>query len=197
MDMKKKRIAIFASGSGTNAQKFFEFFQEHSAATIQLVLTNNASARVRARADAFDISSYVYPRKYWANGEEVFTLLKKEQIDYIVLAGFMLLLPPKLIQSFPNRIFNIHPALLPKYGGKGMYGMHVHRAVKVAGDQLSGITIHYVNEKYDEGQIIFQASCKIKDSDSAEEIAQKVLLLEHENYPKVVEEVILKSIKNS
>lgn len=197
MDMKKKRIAILASGSGSNAQKFFEYFNDHPQVVIQILLTNNASAAVRDRAAAFGIPNHVYPRQYWLNGGEVLSLLAKEHIDYIVLAGFMLLLPPAVVEKYPNRIFNIHPALLPKYGGKGMYGNHVHEAVKAAGEKSSGITIHYVNEKYDEGQIIFQSSCAIQGKDSAEEIAQKVLRLEHENYPKVVEEEILKSIKNS
>ncbi len=197
MDMTQKRLCILASGSGSNAQKFFEYFQDHPKISIPVVLTNNVSAGVRERAKSFGIPSHVYPRKFWSKGEEVLDFLTKERIDYVVLAGFMLLLPIQIVQNYPKRIFNIHPALLPKYGGKGMYGMHVHEAVKVAGETESGITIHYVNEQYDEGQIIFQAKCTIKSDDTAKEIAQRVLGLEHENYPKVVEEEILKSIKNS
>lgn len=192
--MTKKRISVFASGSGSNAQKFFEFFQDHPEIEIVSVFTNNKSAGVIDRANNFGIPHHIYNRTYWQTGEVIMNLLKEEKVDFIVLAGFMLLIPNGLVKAYPNRIFNIHPALLPKFGGQGMYGMNVHKAVKAAEETESGITIHFVNENYDEGQIIAQASCAIDRSDSAESIAKKVLRLEHENYPKVVGEVIHKSI---
>ncbi|OEK02520.1 phosphoribosylglycinamide formyltransferase [Roseivirga sp. 4D4] len=192
--MSKKRISIFASGSGSNAEKFFEYFQNDPEIEITSIFTNNKSAGVIERANRFDIPHHVYNRTYWKTGESILGILEKEQIEFIVLAGFMLLIPDSLVKAYPDRIFNIHPALLPKFGGQGMYGMNVHKAVKAAEESESGITIHFVNENYDEGQIIAQASCAIDSSDSAEEIAKKVLRLEHENYPKVVAEVIRKSI---
>ena len=190
----KKKISVFASGSGSNAERFFELFKEHPSIEIASVFTNNQSAGVIDRANRFGITHHVYNRSFWQTGEKIIQILQKEQIDFIVLAGFMLLIPPALVKTYSNRIFNIHPALLPKYGGQGMYGMHVHRAVKSAGEKESGITIHLVNEKYDEGEILYQESTSINASDSAEDIAQKVLAIEHKNYAKVVEEVVLKSI---
>ncbi len=192
--MSKKRVSIFASGSGSNAEKFFEHFQNDPEIEITSTFTNNRSAGVIERANRFNIPHHIYNRTYWKTGEAIIDVLQQEQIDFIVLAGFMLLIPDGLVKTYPNRIFNIHPALLPKFGGQGMYGMNVHKAVKAAEESESGITIHFVNENYDEGQIIVQASCAIDSSDSAEEIAKKVLRLEHENYPKVVAEVIRKSI---
>lgn len=192
--MTKKRISVFASGSGSNAQKFFEFFQDHPEIEIVSVFTNNKSAGVIERANRFNIPHHIYNRTFWDTGEVIIRVLKEEQADFIVLAGFMLLIPNDLVKAYPNRIFNIHPALLPKFGGQGMYGMNVHQAVKAAEETESGITIHFVNENYDEGQIIAQASCPINSLDTAEDIAKKVLRLEHENYPKVVGEVIHKSI---
>jgi len=191
--MRKKRISVFASGSGSNAEKFFEFFQNDPDIEVISVFTNNKSAGVIERAKRYNIPHHVYNRSYWENGEVIMQVLKEEHADFIVLAGFMLLIPDSIVKAYPNSIFNIHPALLPKFGGQGMYGMHVHQAVKAAGEKESGITIHFVNENYDEGQIIAQASCTIDSSDAAEEIAKKVLKLEHENYPKVVAEVIRKS----
>ncbi|MEC7755981.1 phosphoribosylglycinamide formyltransferase [Roseivirga sp. UBA1976] len=192
--MTKKRLSIFASGSGSNAEKFFEHFQNHPQIEIASVFTNNKSAGVIERAQRFNIKHHVYNRSFWQTGETIVEVLESEKIDFIVLAGFMLLIPKALVARFPNRIFNIHPALLPKFGGQGMYGMNVHKAVKAAGETETGLTIHYVNEYYDEGAIIFQESCTINPTDSAEEIAAKVLRLEHKNYPKVVEQEVLKSI---
>ena len=192
--MTKKRLSIFASGSGSNAEKFFEYFQNHPQIEIASVFTNNKSAGVIERAQRFNIKHHVYNRSFWQTGETIVEVLESEKIDFIVLAGFMLLIPKALVARFPNRIFNIHPALLPKFGGQGMYGMNVHKAVKAAGETETGLTIHYVNEYYDEGAIIFQESCSINPTDSAEEIAAKVLRLEHKNYPKVVEQEVLKSI---
>ncbi len=192
--MTKIRLSIFASGSGSNAEKFFEHFKDHSQIEIVSVFTNNKSAGVIERANRFGIPHHVYNRTYWETGEEIIKVLKAEKIDFIVLAGFMLLIPQALVVEFSDRIFNIHPALLPKFGGQGMYGMNVHKAVKAAGEVQSGLTIHFVNEHYDEGKIIYQISCQLSPADSAEDIAAKVLKLEHENYPKVVELEVLKAI---
>ncbi|MFY0593215.1 phosphoribosylglycinamide formyltransferase [Roseivirga sp.] len=192
--MTKKRISIFASGGGSNAERFFEFFQNDQDIEIVSLFTNNKSAGVIERAKRFNIPYHIYNRNYWQNGEVIIDLLKSQKVDYIVLAGFMLLIPDELVSAYPDKIFNIHPALLPKFGGKGMYGMNVHKAVKEAREATSGITIHYVNEHYDEGQIISQVSCPIELSDTVEEIAKKVLALEHKNYPKVIAEVVRKSI---
>jgi phosphoribosylglycinamide formyltransferase-1 len=193
LDLMKKRLSIFASGSGSNAEKFFEYFKDHSSIEIVSVFTNNRSAGVIERADRFQIPHHVFNRTYWQTGEEIIKILKEEKVDFIVLAGFMLLIPQALTQQFPNQIFNIHPALLPKYGGKGMYGMNVHDAVKAAGEKESGITIHFVNEEYDKGEILYQESVEIDTRDTAEDIARKVLAVEHKNYPGVVEKVVLKS----
>lgn len=194
LDMTKKRLSIFASGSGSNAEKFFEHFQNHPQIEIVSVFTNNKSAGVIERATRYGIQHHVYNRTFWETGEEIIEILKEEKIDFIVLAGFMLLIPEQLVKVFSNRIFNIHPALLPKFGGQGMYGSNVHKAVKAAGETESGLTIHFVNEHYDEGKIIFQEKCSLEPTDSAEDIAAKVLKLEHKNYPKVVEQEVLKSI---
>lgn len=190
----KKRLSIFASGSGSNAERFFEFFQDHPAIEIVSVFTNNRSAGVIQRANRFYIPHHVYNRSYWQTGETIIDILEQEKVDFIVLAGFMLLIPEALVKKYPNRIFNIHPALLPKFGGQGMYGANVHKAVKAAGEKESGISIHFVNEEYDKGQMLFQASVPLAASDEAEDIARKVLAIEHKNYPKVVEAEVLKSI---
>lgn len=190
----KKRISVFASGSGSNAEMFFEQFKNHPSIEIISVFTNNKTAGVIERANRFSIPHHVYNRSYWQNGETIIQILESEKVDFIVLAGFMLLIPQELVSKYSGRIFNIHPALLPKFGGQGMYGMNVHKAVKEAGESESGITIHFVNEEYDKGEILYQESVKLEPSDTAEEIAKKVLSIEHKNYAKVVEEVVLKSI---
>ena len=190
----KKRISIFASGGGSNAQQFFEYFQPNDTIEIVSVFTNNKSAGVIDRAKQFSIPVHIYNRTYWVDGETPISILEKEKVDYIVLAGFMLLIPSQLVAIYSDRIFNIHPALLPKFGGQGMYGMNVHKAVKASGELQSGITIHLVNEEYDKGRILYQEACQLDPTDSVEEIAAKVLKLEHKNYPKVVESVIRKSI---
>lgn len=192
--MTKIRLTIFASGSGSNAEKFFEHFHNHPQIEIVSVFTNNKSAGVIGRASRYGIQHHVYNRTFWETGEQITEILKEEKIDFIVLAGFMLLIPEPLVKEFRNRIFNIHPALLPKFGGQGMYGSNVHKAVKAAGETESGLTVHFVNEHYDEGKIIFQEKCQLDPTDSAEDIAAKVLKLEHKNYPKVVEQEVLKSI---
>jgi phosphoribosylglycinamide formyltransferase-1 len=190
-------IAIFASGSGSNAQKIAEHFSNHSDIKIELILSNNSNAFVLERAQNLKIQTSVFNRSSFYNSEDVLEVLKANKIDFIVLAGFMWLVPRYLVKAFPNKIVNIHPALLPKFGGKGMFGDHVHKAVAEAGENESGITIHFVNEHYDEGNIIFQAKCPVLENDSAEMIADKVHQLEYEHYSYVIESVVKKSFENS
>lgn len=186
----KKRIAIFASGSGSNAQKILEYFKDHSSAEISIILSNNPDAYVLQRADNFEIPTHVFDRDEFYHSDNILNLLTNLQIDLIVLAGFLWLIPKNLIHAFPNRIINIHPALLPSYGGKGMYGNHVHQAVLEAKEPESGITIHYVNERFDEGKIIYQAKYRIEPDDTIELIQFKGQQLEHLHYPKVIENII-------
>lgn len=190
--MSKKKIAVFASGSGTNAEKIFQYFQNHEQAEVSLLCCNKKNAFVLERADKFDIPKLIFNRSTFYESDEVTQKLKAEGIDLVVLAGFMWLVPQNMVTAFPGQIVNIHPALLPKYGGKGMYGMHVHEAVKAAGEDESGITIHYVNERYDEGAHVAQFACHLEPTDSPSDIAAKVQKLEHENYPKVIENLVLK-----
>ncbi|MEQ9438843.1 MAG: phosphoribosylglycinamide formyltransferase [Cyclobacteriaceae bacterium] len=185
-----KHIAVFASGNGTNAEKIFERFQAHDSIRVVLLLTNNPTAGVIARAARFNIPVEVFDKSILTKTDEIVKTLQSYQVDWVVLAGFMLMVPQNLIDAFPQRMVNIHPALLPAYGGKGMYGMHVHRAVVEAKESVTGITIHYVNEHYDEGKVIFQASCVIQPYDTAETVADKVHRLEHEHYPRIIEEII-------
>jgi phosphoribosylglycinamide formyltransferase-1 len=156
----KKRIAIFASGSGSNAQKIMEHFKRSTDAEVVLILTNNPQAYVLQRADNFEIPTHIFTRAEFYDTDDVIKLLKNLQVDLIVLAGFLWLVPPSLLKAFPNKIINIHPALLPKYGGKGMYGDHIHKAVLAAGEEESGITIHFTNEHFDEGEILHQSKFK-------------------------------------
>ncbi|PST82325.1 phosphoribosylglycinamide formyltransferase [Pedobacter yulinensis] len=188
----KKRIAIFASGSGSNAQKLMEHFKRSADAEIALVLSNNPEAYVLQRADNFEIPSHVFDRHEFYETDQVIDLLKNLDIDFIVLAGFLWLIPQRLISAYAGRIVNIHPAILPKYGGKGMYGDHVHKAVLAAGETEGGITIHYVNEHYDEGEYIYQARYRIDKDDSIEMVKFKGQQLEHQHYPRVVESLMKK-----
>ncbi|WP_317195104.1 phosphoribosylglycinamide formyltransferase [Algoriphagus oliviformis] len=183
------RIAILASGSGSNAEKIMEYFQHSDQAEIALVASNKADAFVLERARKFSVPTFTFSRKEMEAGTLTQKLLA-DKIDWVILAGFLLKIPDELTRSFSDRMVNIHPALLPRYGGKGMYGMHVHEAVKAAGDAETGITIHLVNEHYDEGKIIFQASTPVSPEDSPEDIAQKVHALEHEHFPRVIGELL-------
>lgn len=185
-----KRIAIFASGSGTNAQKIIEHFNAVDGIEVSLVLSNNPNAFVLERAKKLGLPSYVFDRQMFYETTQVGDILRQIGIDFIVLAGFLWLIPPDILQSWQNRIVNIHPALLPKYGGKGMYGDRVHRAVIEAGENETGITIHYVNEKYDEGEIIFQDKFAVLPGDTPESIAERIHVLEHRHFPRVIEELI-------
>jgi phosphoribosylglycinamide formyltransferase-1 len=185
-----KRIAIFASGSGSNAEKIATYFQEHPLARVTLILTNNPEAGVIKRARKLHIPVVIFDRKTFYDSERILELLKNDQVDFIVLAGFMMLIPDFLVNAYRHKMINIHPALLPKYGGKGMYGHFVHEAVVAAKETQSGITIHYVNEHYDEGNIIFQTTCEVLPSDTADDVADKIHVLEHFHFPRVIEEVI-------
>lgn len=188
----KKRIAIFASGSGSNAQKIMEHFKRSTEAEVALVLTNNPEAYVLQRADSFEIPSHIFDRYEFYQTDEVLDLLKNLEIDLIVLAGFLWLIPQNLLKEYPGRIINIHPALLPKYGGKGMYGDKVHKAVMEANEPEGGITIHYVNENYDEGEFIYQAKYRIEKDDNLEMVKFKGQQLEHLHYPRIVEGLVRK-----
>jgi phosphoribosylglycinamide formyltransferase-1 len=187
-----KRIAIFASGSGTNAERIMFHFKDHESATVSLVLSNKKDAKVLERAAKFGVPTRIFSRQEFYETDLVLNHLLDMEINFIVLAGFLWLVPENLLKAFPDRIINIHPALLPKFGGKGMYGSRVHEAVLEAGEKESGITIHYVNPKYDEGQIIFQAKCKVEPGDNAESLASKVHELEYKYFPKVIENLIIK-----
>lgn len=187
-------IAIFASGSGSNAEEIIKYFESSSDITVKLILSNKKEAFVHQRAEKYNIPSVTFNRNEFYESEVIETLLKDNKIKFIVLAGFLWLFPKRLVEKFPKRIVNIHPALLPKYGGKGMYGDKVHQAVIENKETLSGITIHYVNEHYDEGDIIFQASCKVEKEDRAKDVAEKVHQLEHRHFPKKIEEIVLQEL---
>jgi len=185
-----EKIAIFASGSGTNAQRIIEYFKGHSFISVDLILSNNPEAFVLTRAKSAGIPTVIFTRKEFYETERVLTILKERKITFIVLAGFLWLIPDYLLHEYSGKIVNIHPALLPKYGGKGMYGMRVHESVIKSLDKESGITIHMVNEKYDDGQIIFQSRCKVEPEDTPETLAQKVHALEYEHYPRLIESLL-------
>ena len=183
------RIAVLASGSGTNAQRLVEHFRGSEAARVVLVGCDQPAARVVGRAWDLGVPAYLFSGQELKNGT-VQRELQAQRIDLVVLAGFMRLIPGAMVQAFPGRIINIHPALLPKYGGKGMYGHHVHEAVIAAGEKESGITIHYVNERYDEGEHLLQVRCPVLPSDTADSLAGRIHALEHEHYPRTIEEVV-------
>jgi phosphoribosylglycinamide formyltransferase 1 len=192
-----KRLAIFASGSGSNAEQITQYFAASPDVAVSLILTNNSGAGVIERARrGFGCGQHVpvlvFDRVAFQETGRIVELLQRQQIDLVVLAGFMWLVPPALVQAFPGRIVNIHPALLPKFGGKGMFGHHVHEAVVAARETQSGITIHFVNEQYDEGQIIFQTTCPVLPTQTPDDVAAKVHELEYAHYPRVIGEVLLR-----
>jgi phosphoribosylglycinamide formyltransferase 1 len=189
--MKPHRIAIFASGSGSNAEEIIRYFEYHPSIEIKLLLSNNTAAPALQRAENLKIKTKTFVRTQFRETREVLHWLKEEKITHLVLAGFMWLVPDYLTHTYSGKIINIHPALLPKFGGKGMYGMFVHEAVKAAAESETGITIHEVNEHYDEGNVIFQATCGIDETDTVQSIASKVQKLEHMHYAKVIERWIL------
>ncbi len=187
------RIAIFASGSGTNAQNIIEYFKTKEIASVSCVLSNKKDAYVLQRAHSLNIPTRIFDRYEFYETDEILDFLNAEGINWIVLAGFLWLVPENIVDSFTNRIINIHPALLPKFGGKGMYGLNVHRAVIENREKETGITIHYVNKIYDEGNIIFQTRCRVEESDTPESLAERVHKLEYKYYPEIIEKLIQES----
>jgi phosphoribosylglycinamide formyltransferase 1 len=185
-----KKIAVFASGSGSNAQAIAEYFMNNADIRVSCILSNRPDAFVLERAKKLGIPSYTFTRDEYYNSSRILALLNENSIDFIALAGFLWLVPGYLIKAYPNRIVNIHPALLPKYGGKGMYGQKVHQAVIDNAENESGITIHLVNEKYDEGGIVFQAKCPVKPDDTPDSLANRIHLLEHNYYPRIIEKLL-------
>lgn len=182
-----KNIAILASGSGTNAENIIRYFKDSKSVKIQLVISNKSNAYVLERAKKLEVPTEVFPKEEWLTGEDILTTLQKYEIDLIVLAGFLSHIPDAILHTYPHKIINIHPSLLPKYGGKGMYGNHVHEAVVASAEKETGITIHYLNERYDEGEVIFQTTCPVFPEDSVEDVATRVHALEYEYYPKIIE----------
>ncbi len=187
-----RNIAIFASGSGTNAENIIKYFSNKNSAQVSLVLSNKRQATVLKRAEALNIRTLFFDHKEFYVTGKVLRYLTLYKIDLVVLAGFLWLVPENIVEQYSERLINIHPALLPAYGGKGMYGDAVHEAVIENKEKESGITIHYVNRKYDEGDIIFQKKCKITNSDTAETLAQKIHALEYLHYPQVIEDLVTK-----
>ncbi len=181
-----QHLAIFASGGGSNARKIIEYFKASPEVRVALVVSNKKTAPVLGMAAEHGIPTLVIDRTMFYETEDLLDILAQHRIDFIALAGFLWLIPPYLVGAYKGRMVNIHPALLPKYGGKGMYGHHVHEAVKAAGETETGLTIHYVNAEYDEGAVIFQARCPVDPADTPETIAAKVLALEHRHYPEVL-----------
>lgn len=192
--MKIPRICILASGAGTNAEAIYHFFESKRTAQVVMVLSNNPAAPVLQRMQPHNVVAMPFNRLQFYESDQLITFLQEFGITHIVLAGFLWQVPPSLIHAFPGKIINIHPALLPKFGGKGMYGLKVHETVKAAGETETGITIHLVNERYDEGKIIFQAKCPVLPNDTPEQIAEKVQRLEHEHFAKEVEKWVNQSL---
>ncbi|WP_179333847.1 phosphoribosylglycinamide formyltransferase [Winogradskyella costae] len=185
-----KRVVIFASGSGSNAENLIKFFHNSDNASVIQVLTNNPHAKVLDRCKKLNVSALSFNRIAFSKSKDVLNILETSQPDLIILAGFLWKFPEFILRAFPNKVINVHPALLPKYGGKGMYGINVHNAIVENKETETGITIHYVNENYDEGAIIFQAKCTVLSTDSAEDVAKKIHLLEMEHFPEVVNELL-------
>lgn len=186
----KKNIAIFASGNGTNAEQLVLHFARHPKARVALILTNRSTAFVLERAKRLEVPAYCFSKEQWAEGTEVVEILRRHKIDFVVLAGFLARVPDCVLHCFPRRMVNIHPSLLPKFGGKGMYGDRVHQAVLESGETESGITIHYTNEHYDEGAIICQHRCPVIPDDTFETLAARVHQLEYAHYPEVVDKLV-------
>lgn len=191
MNKRTQKIVVFASGSGSNAERIIEYFATKPHVKVARIYTNNPEAYVIERARKHSVKIKVFDRLYFSSPDGLLTQLAIEAPDLIVLAGFLWKIPEPIVKAFPNQIINIHPALLPKFGGKGMYGIHVHRAVIESSAAVSGITIHYVNENYDEGAVIKQANVSIVPSDTPESLAQKIHKLEHEHYPTTIEKLLI------
>lgn len=189
-NLNMTKIAILASGSGSNAENIINHFSNIKDVSIEVIISNKPDAYVHARAEKLNIPSATFSKAEFDSSEIVLDFMKEKEIDFVILAGFLLKIPKNIILTYPNKIINIHPALLPKFGGKGMYGDNVHRAVIEAQEKESGITIHFVNENYDEGAIIFQAKCEVNSEDTYESLAQKIHALEYENFPQIIERVL-------
>lgn len=187
-----KRIAVFASGSGTNAENLIDYFKKSSEGKVVLVVTNKSDAGVINRADRLEVPCLYFANNEWAEGAAIIEAMRHYDIDFIVLAGFLKRIPDVLLHAYPHHIVNIHPSLLPKYGGKGMYGDRVHHAVLLAGEEETGITIHYINEHYDEGDVIAQMTCPVMPEDNCESLASRVHKLEYKYYPHIVEQLLCK-----
>lgn len=185
-----KNIAIFASGAGTNAENIIRHFDKKQSARVRLVVSNRQEACVLGRAQALGVPCRVFLKPEWEAPEKILDVLREYEIDFIVLAGFLLRVPDLFLHAYPNKIINIHPALLPKFGGKGMYGDRVHEAVVAAGERETGITIHYINEHYDEGDVVFQAKCLVLPGDTPADVAKKVHALEYQYFPIVIERLV-------
>ena len=185
------KIALFASGSGSNVENIIEYFSENRELLFPLIVSNKRDAFVHERARRLGVPSVSFTAAEFREGTTILQLLQEKEIDFIVLAGFLLKIPETILKAYPTKIINIHPALLPKFGGKGMYGHYVHEAVVAAGERESGITIHQVNEQYDKGSIIFQARCPVDPTDTPETLAHKIHELEYRHYPTVIEQMIL------
>lgn len=188
--LKTKRLAILASGNGTNAQQISEYFSNRSDVVVDIIIYNKRDAYVAVRAQKLGIESRYFSRRDFMESDVVLDLLKERGIDYVILAGFLLLVPDNILEAFPQRVINIHPALLPKFGGKGMYGHHVHEAVVANHETETGITIHVVDNRYDCGTTIFQARCKVASTDTPDDVAANIHLLEKEYFPKVIDAYI-------
>ena len=189
-----KNVAIFASGSGSNAENICKYFKNSSDIAVVLIGTNNENADVVKRAKNLEIPLFVFTKSELENFSELQSVLEKSKVDFIVLAGFLLKIPEKMVEIYPDKIVNIHPALLPKYGGKGMYGMYVHEAVIAANKSVSGITIHVVDKKYDEGKTVFQAETNITKEDTAQSLANKIHELEQKHFPQVIKEYLVSEL---
>jgi phosphoribosylglycinamide formyltransferase-1 len=185
-----KNIAILASGSGSNAENIAKYFGGSDYAQVSFIIANNPEAYVLERAKKLGIESAVVTKQQFMEADSIIAMLQERSIDFVVLAGFLLLVPQKLIEAYPGRIVNIHPALLPKHGGKGMYGDRVHKAVVESGDTESGITIHLIDEQYDKGTTFFQAKCPVLPTDTPDDVAAKVHELEYKHFPHVIEEIL-------
>ncbi|PRX51528.1 phosphoribosylglycinamide formyltransferase [Salegentibacter salegens] len=188
----KKKIVVFASGSGTNAENIIKYFQKLPDASVVAVFSNKRSAKVLQRAHDLNVKALHFDRDALYNSNEVLHILEDINPDLIVLAGFMLIFPQDILNRFPNKIVNIHPALLPKYGGKGMYGMNVHKTIIQNKEKESGISIHFVNENYDEGEVIFQAKTEILGEDTPETLAEKIHKLEYKHFPEIIQQLLQK-----
>lgn len=192
-DMLSVKVAILASGSGTNAENIFNYFSGRTDVEISLIISNKANAFVHKRAEKLGVHSLTLTKAELDNPRLFLDIFREWKIDFVVLAGYMLRIPHELTEAFPDKIMNIHPALLPNFGGKGMYGDHVHTAVINSGEKFSGITIHIVNDNYDEGRTVFQATCPVSENDTPESLASKVHALEYEHFPRVIDEILRKT----